>query len=161
MYARAATPIDPDETAGELGRGWSASARPCSWRCWPTWPIARPSRRVGEATHAPKLSVDEFRLDWSAPARELARQVMAGNPRPGAWTEVDGRRLKVLRARAEPVDPAAPTPVGPVGQVETDGCVATGGGCLRLLEVQPEGKPAMAASAWLAGCRGDLPRLGP
>jgi methionyl-tRNA formyltransferase len=83
---------------------------------------------------------------------------MAGNPKPGAWTTAKGARLKLLRARAE--DDAAgdggdrPEPGTLVGPAR----VATGSGVLVLGEVQPEGKAAMAASAWAAGFRGD--RLG-
>ncbi len=62
----------------------------------------------------------------------------------------------MLRARAEPA--AAPSGT-PAGRVDADGGVATGDGCLRLVEVQPEGKPAMAAAAWLAGRQGVSTRL--
>jgi len=163
VYARVATPIDPDETAGELGARLVALGTPLLVEVLADLPARTPAAQVGEATHAAKLTVDEFRLDWARPAAELARRVMAGNPRPGAWTTVDARRLKVLRARAdgEAVAPAAGGPGGSArpGQVDADAGVATGAGRLRLLEVQPEGKPAMPAAAWLAGRRGALPLL--
>lgn len=157
VYARIATPIRPDETAGELGARLVALGTPLLVDVLADLPARTPEPQAGEPTRAAKLTVDEFRLDWSRPAVELARRVMAGNPRPGAWTTVDGRRLKVLRACAEPSDASAPALPG---SVDAGGVVTTGDGRLRLLEVQPEGRSAMPAAAWLAGRRGDLPRLG-
>lgn len=156
VYARVTTPIDPDETAGELATRLVALGAPLLVAVLGDLADRRPEPQTGEPTPAPKLTVDEFRLEWARPAAELARRVMAGNPRPGAWTTVDGRRLKVLRARAEPARSSA---AGEPGRVDADGSVDTGSGRLRLIEVQPEGKAAMSASAWLAGRRGDLPRL--
>jgi methionyl-tRNA formyltransferase len=91
---------------------------------------------VGEPTLAPKLTVEEFELDFARPPDELVRVVRAGNPRPGAWTTVDGRRLKVWRAR--------------VGD----------DGLLELLEVQPEGRARMSGEAWTRGRRGAPVRFG-
>ena len=157
VYARYATPIGPDETAGELrARLVDAGTRLLVTTVDAIAAGLEPVAQAGEPTHAAKLAVEEFRLDWSRPAEELARIVRAGNPRPGAWTELDGQRCKVLRAASEP-DPAAVD--GPPGGVDPGGCVRTGGGRLRLVEVQPSGKAVMPAAAWLAGRRGDLPRF--
>lgn len=158
VFACTATPIRPDETAGELAARLVALGTPLLVEVLADLPARTPEPQLGEPTQAPKLTVDEFRLDWSDPAVELARRVMAGNPRPGAWTTDGDRRLKVLRAHAA-VDVGSDGTH--FGQVDADACVATGGGRLCLAEVQPEGKPPMAASAWLAGHRGALPRLGP
>jgi methionyl-tRNA formyltransferase len=113
---------------------------------------------VGEASHAAKCTVEEFALDWSRPAEELARRVRAGNPRPGAWTTVGDRRLKVLRARVGPTAVGAAD--GPPGTVTPTGAVVTGSGLLALDEVQPEGRAPMPATAWRAGLRGASVRLG-
>ena len=118
-------------------------------------PSRTPTPQKGEETYAAKLTVEEFAVDWSRPAAELARLVMAGNPKPGAWTTAKGARLKLLRARAEDAgDPAGSEP----GTLVGPGRVATGAGILVLAEVQPEGKAAMPSAAWAAGFRGD--RLG-
>lgn len=164
VYARVATPIAPDETAGELAARLVALGTPLLVEVLDGLAARTPEPQVGEPTLAPKLTVDEFHLDWRAPAPELVRVVMAGNPRPGAWTTLDGRRLKVLRAETEAED-ASGSRSGSVdgavpGTVDAEGRVATGAGRLRLLEVQPEGKPAMAASAWWAGRRGAAARFG-
>lgn len=155
VYARVATPIDPDETAGELGARLVALGTPLLVEVLGGLADRTPVAQAGEPTHAAKLTVDEFRLDWSQPAATLARLVRAGNPRPGAWTELAGSRLKVLRARPEDGDAmGAGSADDPPGTVAADGSVRTGAGRLRLLEVQPAGKGAMPAPAWLAGRHG-------
>lgn len=159
VLASVRTPIGPDETAGELRARLVALGVPLLLDVLADLPTRRAEPQHGEPTIAPKLTVDEFHLDWRAPASWLARQVRAGNPRPGAWTECEGRRLKVLRAR--PADGPAPAPGDRPGTVHSDGRVLTGDGWLVLLEVQPEGRPAMPAAAWLAGRRGAPTRLGP
>jgi methionyl-tRNA formyltransferase len=146
VYACRTIPITPDDTAGDLRRRLADLGTELLLSEIDSVPGATPTPQEGEETYAGKLSVEEFAVDWSRPASELARIVMAGNPKPGAWTTA-------LRAKAERAEESAEpgTLVGP-------GRVATGDGLLVLVEVQPEGKAAMAATAWAAGYRGD--RLG-
>lgn len=160
VYARAVTPIGADDTAGELGERLVALGTPLLLDVLADLPTRTPVPQSGEPSVAPKLTVEEFGLDWTRPAEEVVRRIMAGSPRPGAFTVLEGRRVKVLRARVEPGDAAAGA-VGstPIGTVDGDGCVAVGSGRVRLLEVQPEGKPVMPAPAWLAGRRGAPTRL--
>ena len=103
-------------------------------------------------TVAPKLTVEDARLDWSAPADDLARVVRACNPSPMAWTTYAGERFRILRAEEAQRD--APVP----GQLTVGGrevLVGTGVGALRLLEVQPQGKRSMPATAWANGLRAE------
>jgi methionyl-tRNA formyltransferase len=152
VYRTVPTPIGPEETAGELRARLVELGTPLLVATVNAMadvdPTPQSELEDGEPSVAPKLEVDEFRLDWTRPVAELARVVRAGNPRPGAWTELDGQRLKVLRARPEEAGDGEP------GTVSGDGVVATGGGGLRLVEVQPAGKPPMPVRAWLAGRRG-------
>ena len=78
----------------------------------------------------------------------------AGNPRPGAWFRVGGRRVKVWRAHD-----ATPSSAirAPVGAIDADGALGTVDGVLVLDEVQPEGKRAdgrgrVASRACAATC---------
>ena len=140
-YAVARTPIGPEETAGELRARLVALGTDLLVEHLPRVPHAVPSPQVGEPVYADKLRPEEFALDPDRSAAELVRVVRAGNPRPGAFTTVDGKRLKVLRAHAEP------------GATDRSGVLVTADGLLVFDEVQPEGKRPMAASAWLAGRR--------
>lgn len=172
-FAEARTLIGADETAGELRTRLGALGVQLLVEHLDAVPTRRPRPQEGEATYAKKLDPGEFRLDFAEPAGQLARVVRAGNPRPGAFAIVDGKRLKVLRAR--PLDDAQPAPgddrpaqvAGPAPGTVLDGldvgsgvgsgpvvAVATGAGMLELIEVQPEGRTAMTAAAWLAGRRG-------
>ena len=106
------------------------------------------------ASYAPKVTVDDARIDWAAPALRVDRVARACAPDPGAWTTFRERRIKLL-----PVEPTiAPddsdaTPgeirVTPSGDLR----VATGGGWVQLGDVRPEGKPVMPAAAWARGSR--------
>jgi methionyl-tRNA formyltransferase len=136
VFARAATPIGVDETAGELRERLVALGTGLLVETLPNLATITPEPQLGEPSLAPKLTVDEFELDFARPADELVRVVRAGNPRPGAWTTVDGHRLKVWRAR-----------VGDDGSLE-------------LLEVQPEGRGRMSGEAWIRGRRGAPVRFG-
>ncbi len=153
VYARVVTPIGPHDDAGSLRRRLVDLGTPLLVDVLADLPDRTPEPQHGDAVPAPKLTVEEFRLRFTDPVAVLDRTVRAGTPRPGAWTECDGRRLKVVRA--EPADRAPDAPVGTVGP---DACVCASDGCLRLLEVQPEGRPVMTAAAWLAGRR-DAPTV--
>jgi methionyl-tRNA formyltransferase len=126
VYARAALPIAPEATAGEVTDALVDVGTDLLLATLPDLRDRVPEPQAGEPTYADKLTPDEFALDFSRPAEELARVVRAGNPRPGAWTTVGGTRVKVWRAEVRD-------------------------GALVPIEVQPEGKPRMAADAWARG----------
>jgi methionyl-tRNA formyltransferase len=146
VYASASTPIGPHETAGELHARLTELGTRLLLEHLPRVPDTESVPQEGEPTYAEKLTVDEFRIDASRPAVELARVVRAGNPRPGAWMIVDGKRVKVWRAVAAAGD-------GAPGVVRRPGELLAADGVLRLDEVQPEGKPRMTGAAWMAGLR--------
>ena len=97
------------------------------------------------ATYAKKILKEEARIDWKNSATQLDCLVRGLSPAPGAWTEANGERLKILYA--EPVPGT-----GQPGQVLTDGrTIACGDGALRLLRVQRAGKGVMDADELLRG----------
>ncbi len=105
------------------------------------------------ATRARILTKEDGRVDWSLTSNEIANRARGFHPWPGATARLAGRELKVLRARAEPgAGGAAP---GTIVQADRDGfVVACGAGTrLRVVEVQPESRRPMAASAFAAGAR--------
>ena len=155
VFACTRTAIAPEETAGELHGRLVVIGTAMLVDELPRVPITTPAPQVGEPTYAEKLSVDEFRLDPRATGADaLARVVRAGNPRPGAWFAIGGRRVKVWRAHA--VADALEA-----GALATDGRLGTVSGALVLDEVQPEGNRAMHARAWLGGLRGEKTVDGP
>ncbi|HUR17445.1 MAG TPA: methionyl-tRNA formyltransferase [Acidimicrobiales bacterium] len=108
--------------------------------------LGEPRPQEGEPTYAAKIDVEELHLDWERPALELHRLVRVGR----AWTTFRGRRLGVLRAGLP--DPDGPVPA-PAGAMEGIVVGAGDGAGLELIEVQPEGKPPMPATAWQNGAR--------
>jgi len=115
-----------------------------------------------QATFAPPLLPEERAIRWAEPAAATANRVRAFAPRPGAFALLpDGpgpRRLKVLEALPAPEcarEGAAPGEV--IAATSKDGLVVAAGEggaeALRLATVQPEGKRAMDAAAFLSGHR--------
>lgn len=100
-----------------------------------------------KATFAPKLTRELAHIDWTKPAEQVSRVTLALDPKPGAWTELDGLEVKLFRA----------TPVegrGDPGSVLTaDGGlrIAAGLGAVEVEEVQPAGKDRMRAADWIRG----------
>ena len=107
--------------------------------------------QTGEPTFAPKLGIDDARLDWTASADAVRNRFRGVTPEPGAWTTVDDQRVKVLDlAEAMATDAAALAP----GALELVGrrlLVGTGTGALELRRVQPAGRTAMSAADWWRG----------
>jgi methionyl-tRNA formyltransferase len=97
-------------------------------------------------SYAPKLTPDDVRVDWTAPAIRVDRLVRAATPSPGAWSMFAGQRVKVGPVR---VTDAPPIPPG----VLQGGLVGTATQPVRLGDVQPEGKRRMPAADWLRGLR--------
>jgi methionyl-tRNA formyltransferase len=96
-------------------------------------------------TYAKKIAKDEARIDWSKSAAEIDGLIRGLSPRPGAFTEVKGERLKVLFA-----EPAGGK--GAPGEVIGDDLtIACGDGALRLKRVQRAGSRVMAADELLKG----------
>ena len=110
---------------------------------------ATASPQHGEPTFAPKLGIDDARLDWTRPAGEVRDRFRGVTPEPGAWTSVDDQRLKVLELADAP-DAAALAP----GEITSAGrsiLIGTGTTPLELRRVQPAGRTAMAAGDWWRG----------
>ncbi|MFN8091294.1 MAG: methionyl-tRNA formyltransferase [Vicinamibacteria bacterium] len=118
--------------------------------------VAPRPQDAARATHAPILTREDGRVDWSRTAAEIACRGRGFTPWPGAFTTHDGRALKLLRTRplAARVAPPGAVP-GEILEAGRDGLhVACGGGTvLDVAEVQPESRRAMTAQAWAAGAR--------
>ena len=153
IIASATTPIDPDETAGELtGRlaqlGGALLERELpAYLAESTKPMPQDESR---ATWAPKLTTADGELRLTDPAEAIARRVRAMTPEPGAWTTFNGQRLGVLRAT---VSGGRGVQHGTLELRDGVPHVAAGAGWLRLDEVKPAGKRAMRGADWARGLR--------
>ncbi len=104
-----------------------------------------PTPQSGEPTYAHKIDKSEARLDWSLSSRNLEGHIRGLSPFPGAWCEIDGRRVKVHLAQV--VDGQ-----GKPGEVLDERLtIACGEDALQLLSVQPAGKSRMGADDFLRG----------
>ena len=145
------TPIGEDETAGELFERLAplgARLLSTTLAAIPDGTVTRRPQNDAEATMAPMLEKAMGRLDLTRPAQELHNQVRGMNPWPGAFCTAGGKTLKIHETRVAAGSGAPGTLLcaDPV-------TVACGEGALQLVTVQPEGKPRMAAEAWLRGAR--------
>jgi len=109
---------------------------------------------------APKLTTDDARVRWSAPALAVGRQIRACTPAPGAWTTLGEARLKLWPVRE--CAPAAGEPLGPGElRVSKSGVlVGTATHPVQLGDVQPGGKRRMPAAEWARGLRATEPSVG-
>ncbi len=98
---------------------------------------------------APKISVEDARIDWSEPAQAVDRRIRACTPGPGAWSTHEGERIKIGRVTI------TETVLKP-GDLEVSKdavLVGTGTTAVRLGEVKAFGKKLMAAADWARGVR--------
>ncbi|MEE8331633.1 MAG: methionyl-tRNA formyltransferase [Acidimicrobiia bacterium] len=158
VLAGCQTPIGSNENAGELTDRLAVlgadqlAASFGDLLAGDLEPVAQDGALV---TEAPSFSTDDARLDLGAGADSVLRTVRAFSPKPGAWAILDGERFKLLAARQM----AASCAAGEIRQVEGVVALGTAGGAVELVEVQPAGKPLMAADAWFNGRRREPARL--
>jgi methionyl-tRNA formyltransferase len=104
-------------------------------------PLLQPEAGV---TYAAKIDKAEARVDWSRPAVEVDRLIRGLSPFPGAWTLVNGERVKLLRSRLADGQ-------GAPGEVLRGFTIACGKGAVEITEAQREGKRPMPALEILRG----------
>ena len=97
-------------------------------------------------TYAAKIDKSETRIDFSAPAETVERQIRAFNPAPGAWFEYESERYRILEAQVVP----GQTKIA--GEVLDDILtIACGANAIRPTLIQRAGKPAMPTADLLRG----------
>lgn len=113
---------------------------------------ARPQPSDG-LSYAPKITVEDARVDWTRPAVALDRQVRACTPAPGAWSTHAGERMKVGPVQVDREHP--PLPPGVLAVTKRTVHVGTGTDPVRLGVVTAFGKKQMTAADWARGVRLD------
>ncbi|MCU1445115.1 methionyl-tRNA formyltransferase [Cryobacterium sp.] len=105
--------------------------------------------QAGEVTLAPKLTLDDARVDWTLAAERIHAIIRGVTPEPGAFTEIGGARLKLHDVA--PVHDQGRLAAGVVTAIDKRVLIGTGTAPLELITVQPAGKTPMKAIDWWRG----------
>lgn len=143
--------VRPEDTAGDLLERLSHSGAVLLAQTLSAIEAgkAAPQPQAGDVSLAPKLTLEDGHLNWSHPALAISRRARGVTPEPGAWTVLDGQRVKLapVRLRTE-VTGLAPGAVALQGK---NVLVGTGSHAVELTRIQPAGKKMMAAADWARG----------
>ena len=148
-----ATHIGDRETSGELLQRMATSGAAmlvATLDAIEDGTLSGRSQATDGATLAPRIEVEDARIDWLQPAAHIDRLIRASTPAPGAWT-----MLKDSRVRLAPVEVTDTTDLAP-GEIragKSEVLVGTGSTAVRLGEVIAQGKRAMSAADWARGMR--------
>ena len=144
VLAEARTVIGAEDTTGDLHDRLSEMGANLIAEVLDELPLpATPQPDTG-VTYASKIDKSEARIDWSRPAAEIDRQIRGLSPFPGAWCEISGERVKLLRSRLAAGH-------GEPGEVLGGFRVSCGSGAIEILEAQRAGKRPMTADEILRG----------
>ena len=165
VYGVLTEPVRPDDTAGELlGRLAVAGAEllVATLDGIESGQLeARPQPSEG-VTLAPKITAEDARVRWEAPAIAVDRQIRACTPAPGAWTVLGDARLKLwplAQTAGQAAASGQPSPgdgtlaPGELRVLRSAVLVGTGTTPVELGDVQPPGKRRMTAAEWARGLR--------
>jgi methionyl-tRNA formyltransferase len=144
VLLRESLEIGPQETTAELHDRLSTLGARMIVQALGALPMPAEPQAAEGVTYAAKIDKAEARVDWARPAAEVDRQIRGLSPFPGAWVEVAGERVKLLRSRLAGGQ-------GQPGQVLGGFTIACGSGAVEVLEAQREGKRPMPASEVLKG----------
>ena len=151
IYGRLTEPIGRHQTAGNLLESLSDSGAELLARVVDALAdgSARAEAQQGDVTLAPKLSLVDGEIDFTQPAEAVSALIRGVTPEPGAFTTIDGARLKVLDATiARDVPRLAPGELALVGKAVLVGSATDP---LHLVRVHPAGRKAMDAGSWWRG----------
>lgn len=156
MILKLSTEIGEDETSGELHDRLSVIGAEClsqTMKLFEENKVQRTEQDDALSCYAPMLEKSMGKIDFSWDRQRLHNLVRGMSPWPGAYTYIDGKLLKVHKAKA--VDGMH----GKAGELldEKKFIVACGDGALEFIEVQLEGAKRMNAQDFLRGkklCKG-------
>ncbi|MCQ1995783.1 methionyl-tRNA formyltransferase [Arthrobacter sp. zg-Y1171] len=154
VYGTLTETVRPEDTSGDLLERLSHSGAVLLAQTLSAVDAgaAVPVPQQGDITLAPKLSIDDARVDWQQPALAIRRRINGVTPEPGAWTTWDGSRFKIGAAKLRPdVTDLRPGQVRFTGGGDAAAVVGTGSHGLELLRVQPAGKKMMPGADWARG----------
>ena len=145
VLLREATAIGATETTGQLHDRLSEMGARLIGQALKALPGLTPVPQPAEGvTYAQKIDKAEARIDWTRPAVEVDQQIRGLSPFPGAWCEIAGERVKLLKSELAAGQ-------GVPGQVLSGLTIACGTGAVAITLAQREGKRAMAPDDFLRG----------
>ncbi len=144
VLLRKAVQIGPEETTADLHDRLSALGAQLIVQALEHLPLPALPQPAEGVTYAAKIDKAEARVDFSQPAVAVDRLIRGLSPFPGAWTLVNGERVKLLRSRLAKGN-------GAPGQVLGGLTIACGEGAVEITEAQREGKRPMPAHEILRG----------
>ncbi|MBR5951078.1 MAG: methionyl-tRNA formyltransferase [Actinomycetaceae bacterium] len=152
VFGQLTEKVGARETAGELLERLSHSGAELLSRTFALLESgqAAPAAQEGDVSLAPTISVVDARVDWALPALAIDRRIRAHTPAPGAWTELEGVRVKL-----GPVLPVSDDVSLQPGEIQAGKRVLVGTGStpVELSWVAPAGKKQMNAADWARGAR--------
>jgi methionyl-tRNA formyltransferase len=144
-----AVPIAPDDTALDVFHKVTEAAASVLDRSLPALLAGNAPRQpqdLSRGSYFGGRKPADGRIDWRRPAAQIHNLVRGvAPPYPGAFTELGGRKLRILRARVEPGRMAGRDPPGIYARDGTCFAVCADGGTLRILEMDFDGAPFTAA----------------
>ena len=146
VLLRRTTPIGANETTGELHDRLSTMGAEAITEALANLDSLTPEPQSEQGvTYAEKIDKSEARVDWTRPAAEVDAHIRGLSPFPGAWTEVEDQRIKLLASTLA-------NDQGQPGEILDDALtVACGDSAVRLLRLQRAGKGAQDAETFLRG----------
>jgi methionyl-tRNA formyltransferase len=145
--------VSPLDTAGGLLQRLSVSGAELLVRTLDAWEqggLEPRTQTTDGVSYAPKIAIDDARIDWATTALRVSRVVRACTPSPGAWTTFRAERIRLLPVA---MDREVILPPGIISVERTRVLVGTSTRALELGEVVPTGKRQMPASDWARGVR--------
>jgi methionyl-tRNA formyltransferase len=156
IVLQARTPVERDETAGELELRLSELGALALIEALTLMQLGQSTERPQDdaaATFAPKIEREMARVNWQEGCGVVARAIRAYDPKPGAFTVHRGAEVKLFGAsESEEGGDDRDQPYGTVLAVGDAGMlVACGDGSVRVHQVQPTGKKRVTAAEWYRG----------
>lgn len=144
VLLRESTAIGPEETTADLHDRLSMMGSRMIVQVLDDLPLVAQPQALDGVTYAAKIDKSEARIDWNRPVVEVDRQIRGLSPFPGAWCQINGERVKLLRSRLAAGQ-------GPPGQVLGGLTIACGDGAVEITLAQREGKRPMPPEDFLRG----------
>lgn len=154
IIVREEVPIHPQDNAAILGERLAYVGADALARALTLYAGGRvvPIAQNGEASQAPIIPRSQERINWSLPAEKILNWIRGLSPNPAAYTFFNGKRLKILAARALPGSgDIVPGTIVSFLPEEQGVRVACGAGFLELLQVQLEGGKPLMIEEFLRG----------